>query len=245
MNNAKVMLATTIFLAATPSISFAQDTVRMGTEGAYPPYNFINDNGEIDGLERELGDELCRRVQLTCVWVNNDWDSIIPNLVSGNYDTIMAGMTITSEREEVISFTQNYVLPTASAFVALSKDVDPLSGIVAVQANTVEAAYVAEAGAQIVEFATPDEAMSAVRNGEADSTFADKGFLEPIISASSGELSWIGDEVRIGKGIGIGLRQSDNELKDALNAAIASMKADGSLNALLVKWLGQDADQFE
>ena len=57
------------------------DTVRMGTEGAYPPYNFINDNGEIDGFERDLGDELCDRAGLDCEWVQNDWDSIIPNLV--------------------------------------------------------------------------------------------------------------------------------------------------------------------
>ncbi len=50
----------------------------MGTEGAYPPYNFINDAGEVDGFEREVGDELCARAELTCEWVKNDWDSIIP-----------------------------------------------------------------------------------------------------------------------------------------------------------------------
>ncbi len=66
-------------------------TVRLGTEGAYPPYNFINDAGEVDGFERELGDELCKRAGLTCEWVTNDWDSIIPNLQSGNYDVIIAG----------------------------------------------------------------------------------------------------------------------------------------------------------
>ena len=69
------------------------DKVRMGTEGAYPPYNFINDAGEVDGFERELGDELCKRAKLECEWVTNEWDSIIPNLVSGNYDTIIAGMS--------------------------------------------------------------------------------------------------------------------------------------------------------
>ena len=68
------------------------DVVRMGTEGAYPPYNFINDDGEIDGMERDLGDEICERAELDCEWVQNDWDSIIPNLVSGNYDTIIAGI---------------------------------------------------------------------------------------------------------------------------------------------------------
>ena len=69
----------TAALALTASFAMA-DTVRLGTEGAYPPYNFINDAGEVDGFERELGDELCARAELTCEWVTNEWDSIIPNL---------------------------------------------------------------------------------------------------------------------------------------------------------------------
>ena len=88
------LILTTAILALSAGLAAAQ-TVRMGTEGAYPPYNFINDKGEVDGFERELGDELCKRAELTCEWVTNDWDSIIPNLQSGNYDTIIAGMSIT------------------------------------------------------------------------------------------------------------------------------------------------------
>ena len=89
----KSILLGTAALALTAGVALA-DTVRLGTEGAYPPYNFINDKGEVDGFERELGDELCKRAELTCEWVKNDWDSIIPNLVSSNYDTIMAGMMV-------------------------------------------------------------------------------------------------------------------------------------------------------
>ena len=97
------------------------DTVRMGTEGAYPPYNFINDNGEIDGFERDLGDELCDRAGLDCEWVQNDWDSIIPNLVSGNYDTIIAGMSITDERDEVIDFTDDDRMSNSSSRSSLNR----------------------------------------------------------------------------------------------------------------------------
>jgi polar amino acid transport system substrate-binding protein len=74
--------------------------VRIGTEGAYPPFNFINDANELDGFEIELGNELCKRAGLTCEWVINDWDTIIPNLVGGNYDTIMAGMNATEARAQ-------------------------------------------------------------------------------------------------------------------------------------------------
>ena len=99
----KKLLVTFAALAVMSAPALA-DKVRMGTEGAYPPYNFINDAGEVDGFERELGDELCSRAKLDCEWVTNEWDSIIPNLVSGNYDTIFAGMSVTAERDEVIDF---------------------------------------------------------------------------------------------------------------------------------------------
>jgi polar amino acid transport system substrate-binding protein len=129
-------------LAVLARLAAAQDTVRMGTEGAYPPYNFINDDGEVDGFERELGDELCARAELTCEWVTNDWDSIIPNLTSGNYDTIIAGMSITAERDEVIDFTQAYIPPAVLAFVGMS-EIDLDGAVIAAQTNTIQAGYIA------------------------------------------------------------------------------------------------------
>ncbi|WP_147103763.1 transporter substrate-binding domain-containing protein [Tateyamaria sp. syn59] len=231
----KSILLTTAAMAMTAGMAMAQDVVRMGTEGAYPPYNFINDAGEVDGFERELGDELCARAELTCEWVTNEWDSIIPNLVSGNYDTIIAGMSITDERDEVIDFTQNYTLPDPSAYVAMSADVDLEGGVLAAQANTIQAAFIAETGATLVEFATPEETIAAVKNGEADAVLADKAFLTPIADEDA-DLMMLDKEELIGGGIGLGLRESDTELKEKFDAAITSMKEDGSLNALIAKW---------
>ena len=218
------------------------DTVRMGTEGAYPPYNFINDDGEVDGFEREVGDMICALAALDCVWVTNDWDSIIPNLVSGNYDTIIAGMSITDERDEVIDFTQEYFPPDPSAYMALAgAGEDAAMGVVAAQTATIQAGYVASSGATVVEFASPDETVAAVRSGEADAVLADSAFLEDIVNESNGELIFVGGDVAIGGGVGVGVRESDTELKDKLNAAIDQMKADGSLNALIAKWFdGRD-----
>lgn len=239
----KLMLATAL-MALTAGGAFAQQTVRMGTEGAYPPYNFINDSGEVDGFERELGDELCKRAELTCEWVTTDWDSIIPNLQSGNYDTIIAGMNINEERSKVISFTQNYTPPAPSAYVALSEDADIQGGVIAAQVNTIQSGYIAASGATLLEFATPDETVAAVRNGEADAVFADKDYLVPIVNESNGELVIVSDDVTLGAGVGMGLRQSDTELRGKFDAAITSMKEDGSLNALIIKWFGEDADVF-
>jgi polar amino acid transport system substrate-binding protein len=243
----KTLLAACAALALAATAASAQDVVRIGSEGAYPPYNFINDNNELDGYERELGDELCRRAELNCEWVINEWDTIIPNLVSGNYDAIMAGMSITPEREQVIAFTQNYLLPEASAYVALADaDDSVIEGVVAAQSNTIQASHVAAEtpDATLVEFATPDETVAAVRSGEADAVLADRDFLVPVVEASNGELVFIGENVLIGGGIGMGTRQSDAELREKFDAAIAEMKADGSINEIIVRWFGEDAQTF-
>ena len=234
----KKLILTTAAVALTAGMALADGhakTVRMGTEGAYPPYNFINDAGEVDGFERELGDELCARAELTCEWVTNEWDSIIPNLVSGNYDTIIAGMSITAERDEVIDFTQGYTLPDPSAYAAASADVDVENATIAAQTSTIHASFAAEQGWDLLEFSTPEETIAAVKNGEADAVLADKSYLSDVV-AQDGDLVFLEREELLGGGVGMGVRESDTELKAKFDAAITSMKEDGSLNALITKW---------
>jgi len=233
----KNLILTTAALAVAGSMTFAEahSVVRLGTEGAYPPYNFLNDDGEVDGFEREVGDEICARAELTCEWVTNEWDSIIPNLVSGNYDVIIAGMSITDERDEVIDFSQGYTQPDPSAYLAMSADVDLANGVIAAQTGTIQAAFVAGTGATLLEFATPDETVAAVKAGEADAVLADKSFLAPI-AESDAEVMLLDQEELIGGGVGLGVRESDGELLAKLDAAITSMKADGTLNELITKW---------
>jgi polar amino acid transport system substrate-binding protein len=230
-----ILSAAVAALAAGAAFAGSHSVVRMGTEGAYEPWNFINDNGEIDGFERELGDELCKRAELTCEWVTNDWDSIIPNLVSGNYDVIIAGMSVTDERDEVIDFTQAYTPPDPSLYMAMSDGVDLAGGVIAAQTGTIQAGYVAESGATLVEFSTPDETIAAVVNGEADAVLADASFINTMLDANPGAMV-VGDPVALGGGVGMGIRESDGELRGKFDAAIQSMKDDGSLNELIAKW---------
>ena len=240
----KKLLLATATLALTAGFASA-DPVRIATEGAYPPYNLVNEAGELDGFDVEVGNEICKRAELECVWVNNDWDSILPNLKSSNYDAIMAGMSITDERKQEIDFTQNYFPPAASAYASTSADANIGEGaVVAAQTTTIQAAHVAESGATLLEFATPDETLAAVRNGEADAVFADKDFLAPAVNESNGELAWVGEDIPLGGGIGVGVRQSDTELRDKMDAAITSMKDDGTLNGLIEKWFAEGATYF-
>ncbi|MFA5538641.1 MAG: transporter substrate-binding domain-containing protein [Gemmobacter sp.] len=241
----RLILAGVAMVLAAGAAS-AQQVIRMGTEGAYPPFNYINDAGELAGFEIDLGNELCERAGLTCEWVINDWDTIIPNLVSGNYDTIMAGMSITEARAEVIAFTRNYKFSDPSGYMALAgTDASVIeTGVIAAQSNTVQAGLVADGSATLIEFPTPDETISAVRNGEADAVLADSEFLTPFVDESDGELVFIGGEVTPGQGIGMGLRQSDTELRTTFDEAIAGMREDGSLNALLKQWFGEEVPTF-
>jgi len=243
------MKKTTLTLAAfavMASGAMAQDIVRIGTEGAYPPWNFINDANEVVGYEIDLGNEICRRANLTCEWVLNDWDTIIPNLVAGNYDVIMAGMSITEARSQVISFTTNYLPSDPSAYMALAGTDESVidSGVIAVQSNTVQAGVVADGTADGLEFPTPDETISAVRNGEADAVLADKNFLQAYVDDSGGDLVFIGDDFYPGAGTGAGIRQSDNELRETFTAIIMEMREDGSINELIEQWFGDGIAKF-
>ncbi len=239
----------TLSLAALAlgSAAASADVIRMGTEGLYPPFNFVNEANELVGFEIDLGNELCARAGLTCEWVQNDWDTIIPNLVGGNYDTIMAGMNATEARAEVIAFTQAYKRPDPSAYMALA-GTDPSvidSGVIAAQSNTVQSGMVADTDATLIEFPTPDETIAAVRSGVADAVLADRDFLMSYYTDAAGEFEFLDIVMPPGQGVSMGTRQSDDELRAMFNEAIDSMKEDGSLNALLVEWFGEDTPLFE
>ena len=241
--------ATTRPAAPAPTIPVAWDdtgALRMGTSADFPPSNFINAKGEIDGFDREMGDELCQRLEVECSWVQNDWVSIIPNLLAGNYDAIVAGMAATSERDEQIDFTQSYLPNTPSAYVARAgAGADVIDGKVAVQVNTIQHDYLADAGATRLIVLPGEDAVEAVRRGEADAVFADKVFLRKFVDESAGELVFVGPEVEFDSDhVGIGVREADAELKSRLNAAISAMKEDGTLNELIRKWFGEDARTF-
>ena len=106
---------------------------------------------------------------------------------------------------------------------------------IAAQTGTIQAAFIADKGWTLVEFPTPEETIAAVRNGEADAVLADKSYLAAA-AAENDDLYLLEREEMIGGGVGMGLRESDPELREKFDAAIQSMKDDGSLNELITKW---------
>ena len=241
----KLSLIGVLLLVLAASACGGAQSVRIGTEGAYPPFGYINDAGELEGFEIELGAVLCQRANLDCTWVINDWESIIPNLQANQYDAIMAGMSITEERDRLIDFTEAYVPPESSVYVALTGAGENVTlGRVAVQTATVQAGQLEGKVAELVEYDLAEETIEAVLSGAADSTFASHSYLKDIIAASDGQLDFVGPILFLSQGAGIGVREGDEELRDKLNQAIGSMKEDGSLNDLIRKWLGEDEPTF-
>ena len=233
-----------VLMAGLLSCGDGTEPVRLATEGAYPPFNFLNDEGQIDGLERELGDELCRRAELECEWVLNDWEGMIPDLVAGEFDAIIAGMSITDERETTIDFTQPYYPPTPSVYLAVAGAGDAaVEGRLGAYANTIYSAYFAEQGIEYTEFSSEDERLEALLNGDIDASLVDHAYALEMLAAYEGQLTVVGPSVLLDRGIGIGVR-NDSDLLAKLNSALASMKADGSLDRLIVKWVGEDAATF-
>lgn len=246
----KLVLAAVAALAlGTPAM--AQEAVRIATEGAYAPWNFLDDSGAPAGFEIDLGNAICEKAALSCEWIINDWDSIIPNLLAGNYDLIMAGMSITEERLATIDFTQNYFPPDPSKFVAApgsTLDFANLSGArIGVQGGTIQAAY-AEAnlasGNTVVTFTTADQNMADLMAGNIDTILADGAYLEPVVAASNGAIEFVGEDILIGGGVGAGLRKDDAELKTKIDDALTALKADGTVDTLIAKWFDGKGPYF-
>ena len=239
-----VILLSAALLASLTSCAEAEPVV-IATDGNYDPFNFINDAGEIDGLEREMGDELCQRADLECEWVQNDWETLIPNLVAEEFDAIFAGMSITAEREETIDFTEAYYPPTPSVYLARAGEGDAaIQGTIGATANTIYSDYFTEQGTPFVSLEGSIDLADALLRGDIDASLVDHGYAVEKLEEFEGRLEIVGPTVVLDRGLGIGVRK-DSDLKGKLDEALASMKADGSLNTLLVKWVGEGTSTFE
>lgn len=115
-----IVAALALGITAGAAVAKEWTTVRIATEGAYPPWNATDSSGQLVGFEPDLAKELCQRMGVECEIVAQDWEGIIPALQAGKYDAIMAGMSITDERQQVIDFTQSYW--TTPAYFAVLKD---------------------------------------------------------------------------------------------------------------------------
>ncbi|MGL4727951.1 MAG: transporter substrate-binding domain-containing protein [Bosea sp. (in: a-proteobacteria)] len=224
--------------------------VRIGTEGAYPPFNNLNAQKQLEGLEIDYGNALCEKMKVKCTWVVQDWDGIIPALLAGKYDIIIAGMNATEERAKRVDFTSVYTRTPVWAIAAksvTSADVTPtaLKGkAIGTQGSTIHANFLEKhyKDANIRLYPTQEEANLDLSNGRLDYVIADSLSLNDfILNKGKDCCKYVADITRDpvihGPGVAGAVRKEDTALRDMFNKAIAETIADGSLKKIGEKWV--------
>ena len=213
--NKKLVMTVLGVSMATSAFGGAWSTIKIGTEGAYPPWNGTNAAGELEGAEIDLAKDLCERMNATCILVAQDWDGIIPALQNGKYDAIIAGMSITAERMEVIDFSQGYatepasfaahnnsiliqklggVTGTVNLDLGESAEIDTLKaalkgGVIGVQGSTTHENFVREVLGDTVTVRTYDTQLNLeldLAAGRLDAALSDSGSMEAFMATSAG-----------------------------------------------------------
>ena len=228
-------------------------SVRIGTEGAYPPFNLIDKNGELQGFDVDIAKALCKAADVKCTFVVQDWDGMIPGLLAKKYDAIIASMAITKERMKKVAFTKKYYM-TPAKFVAkkgagFEISAEGLKGkTVGVQRATTHENFVRDnfGGVTIKSYATQDEANMDLVSGRVDLVIADSVvLLEGFLNTDAGkdyeftgpgftDAKWYGD------GIGIAIRKGDKALVDMFNKAIEKIRASGEYKSINDKYFNFD-----
>ncbi|MBO6726439.1 MAG: ABC transporter substrate-binding protein [Rhizobiaceae bacterium] len=243
-------------LAVTMGGAQAQDMMKLkiGTEGAYPPFNNLEADGTLVGFDIDIAKALCEEMKADCEFVTQDWDGIIPALQAGKFDAIIASMSITEERMEKVDFTNKYYnTPPA---LAAPKDTDitgvtkeDLAGkVVGAQGSTTHSNY-AEAtytDSEVKLYPTADEYKLDVDSGRVDAVVDDVIVLGDWLATEDGScckiVGTITPVVEIhGPGAGIAIRKGEDELREKFNAAIDAIRANGKYKEINDKYFDFDA----
>ena len=239
----KTLTAAAIALAVSSTLALAEmKKVRIGTEGAYPPFNFTDSNGELKGFDIDISKALCEKMKVECEFVAQDWDGIIPALLAKKYDAIIASMSITEERMKKVDFTNKYY-NTPAKFVmkkgAGHSDFTPagMKGkVIGAQSSTTHSSFLEDnyKDSEIKLYGTQDEANADLAAGRLDAILADSVVMwEWVEKTDDGKCcEQVGpgfvDEQWFGKGAGIALRKGEDELREMFNKAIDDIVADGT-----------------
>lgn len=213
--------------------------LRMGVEGAYPPFNYVNAAGKVEGFDVDVGEALCARLARGCEWVVVPWDGLIPALQAGKFDVLMSSMTITDERRRQVLFTRpyyfSYGMMIAGKGSGLSFSAEGLKGhTVGVQAATTHEAWLRDRFGEAIElhaYPSSDDMFLDFQNGRLDAVFAEAPAMVPWMEKNGGVAAYeqVGENVTdlaLGTEIGIAVRKEDTQLAGELDAALDDIIAD-------------------
>jgi arginine/ornithine transport system substrate-binding protein len=250
-------LAAAILTLVLPLAASAQapdwKKVRIGVEGAYPPFSEMGPDGKIKGFDIDIANALCTQMKAECTLVTQEWDGMIPALQSRKFDAIIASMSATDERRKVVAFSDKYYNTparlVAKAAAKLQATPEGLKGKrIGVQRSTIHDRFVTDTfkASEIVRYAKADEVYLDLAAGRidvamGDSVAIDGGFLK---KPQGQGYAFFGpaynDEKYFGTGSSIAVRKADTALAERFNAAIKAIRADGTYKKIQDRYFSFD-----
>jgi len=241
-------------LALSLGAARAQETIKIGTEGAYPPFNNLTADGKLEGFDIDIAKALCDEMKAKCEFVTQDWDGIIPALQAGKFDAIVASMSITDERKQKVDFTDKYyntppaiVAPKDTAIKGVTK-ADLAGKTIGVQGGTTHFNYSEKTftDSEIKPYPSAQEYQLDLANGRLDAANDDVVVLQQWLDTPDGAcckiVGLIQPVVSIhGPGAGIAVRKGDDALRERFNAAIKAIRANGKYKEINDKYFKFDA----
>ena len=244
---AMMMLGTNVF-------ANEWNKIRIGVEGAYPPFSSVEKDGTLKGFDIDIAMALCEEIGAECVLIPQDWDGIIPALMARKYDAIIASMSITEERKKKVAFSDKYYNTPAKfarkkgSGIAISKA--GLKGkTVGVQRATIHDNFITgEFGdsVEIKRYGTQDEAYLDAIAGRVDLLLADSIAMDDGFLKTDKGKGWefvgpgYSDPKYFGVGAGIAVRKSDGELAKLFSLAIKVIRSNGVYHMINGKYFAFD-----
>lgn len=227
------------------------ETVRIGIEGAYPPFNSVDNSGKVQGFDVDMMNAICAVQNLKCEFVVQDWDGIIPGLQAGKYDVVI-GVGITAERKKLVDFTGKY-WATVCRFVGLKDknwDYTPeglKSAVIAVQGGTYPENYVkAELPeSKMTTYQTLEQAYLDMEAGRVDLVFGSSiAHLNFLDSEKGKAYEFKGpdysDPKYFADGVGMAIRKDENKLRDTISEGILKIRESGEYKTINDKYFPFD-----
>ena len=252
----KLALFGALALSVLSATAFADEKpLKIGIEAAYPPFASKAPDGSIVGFDYDIGNALCKQMDVKCTWVEQEFDGLIPALKVRKIDAILSSMSITDDRKKSVDFTNKYYATPArlvmKAGTTVSDDMSELKGKkIGVQRGTIHDRYANEVlkplGVEVMPYGSQNEIYLDVAAGRLDGTLADATLLQDgFLNTDAGKgYAFVGPSVNdpkyFGDGIGIAVRKGDKANVDRINAAIEGIRANGEYKKIQDKYFDFD-----
>ncbi|UTX52110.1 transporter substrate-binding domain-containing protein [Leucobacter aridicollis] len=218
-------------------------TLRVGIEGAYPPFNSFDSSNELVGFDVDISNAIAGRLDAKAEFVPTPWDSIIGGLNAGKYEIVISSLTITDERAQKVDFSDPYYHTGTQVFAPEGNTIastDDLAGLnIGVTLGTTFEDMALERGAQVTTYKSDQLAMEDLSNGRIDGVITDGPVGLAIVSARGYNIVTVGDRIS-NPAAGIAVDKNQENLLKAVNDALADMQQDGTYEEISTKWFGAD-----